>query len=325
MLADIASLEGNPETIGKEEDAQIPDDSKDTMAAAVVENYEPDAITVKQEKEEVDSGETVTAIGNQVIVARTKGDVMEYSAVSATEAPKKRFKPPINANYACHTCGMYFTMRAKAVSHLKTKLHATREKESIESNGIYQLCQTCGLKFYREDSYQRHRLDHTRDLETTGKESWIIGIDEKYHEFLVNLPSTSQKTACPICNKKVCNLQMAIHIRVHTGSKPFKCSQCDRAFTDPRNLTAHLRDHAGKQKSKKCEFCGKLFSKTHALKMHKFNRHEQKDLLKSVYTCEYCGKKICSKNIYRTHIQRHEGTLPSIPCPIQGNKNQISS
>jgi len=36
------------------------------------------------------------------------------------------------------------------------------------------------------------------------------------------------------------------HYIVHTGERPYKCKQCDRAFSHKSNLTSHFRTHTGK-------------------------------------------------------------------------------
>ena len=34
-------------------------------------------------------------------------------------------------------------------------------------------------------------------------------------------------------------------MRIHTGEKPYHCSQCDNAFSNKTNLIKHMRTHTG--------------------------------------------------------------------------------
>ncbi|CAL4142205.1 unnamed protein product, partial [Meganyctiphanes norvegica] len=49
--------------------------------------------------------------------------------------------------------------------------------------------------------------------------------------------------------------------RRHTGAKPFRCSQCDKAFSTNGHLKTHQRTHTG-VKPFQCSQCNKAFSRS---------------------------------------------------------------
>ncbi|KAK9685699.1 Zinc finger, C2H2 type [Popillia japonica] len=83
-------------------------------------------------------------------------------------------------------------------------------------------------------------------------------------EFNCDLPTrekSSKSQMCKICGKVLSSpSSYYVHMKVHSGNKPFGCTQCEATFCRKAYLEVHMRTHTDgiselfrdKKKGKKC-------------------------------------------------------------------------
>ncbi|KAG5682051.1 hypothetical protein PVAND_011439 [Polypedilum vanderplanki] len=108
---------------------------------------------------------------------------------------------------------------------------------------------------------------------------------------------------CTQCTKAFANSSyLSQHTRIHLGIKPYLCEICQRKFTQLSHLQQHIRTHTG-DKPYKCRHTGciKQFSQLSNLQSH--SRCHQTD---RPFKCNSCYKCFNDETALLQHIPKHK-------------------
>lgn len=176
---------------------------------------------------------------------------------------------------------------------------AEKQLDNNETEGL--ICLTCLKRFSNCQNLRRHlRLHIARDSITPD-------IDRGIQEDEDNLEG---KYICDWCPAKFDNRSAArIHETSHKGDD-FKCYVCEKLYADRYSLRYHLRTH-GIGRQIRCEYCNKSFSKPSRLEAHVKSHHNNiRD-----FKCSECDKAFKTAIHLKNHFRQHSGERPFV-CSV---------
>ena len=108
--------------------------------------------------------------------------------------------------------------------------------------------------------------------------------------------SKRRKFQCPRCPSVLYSKgHLKIHMRYHTGERPYKCDFCDKCFAERSTLRKHEATH--RDPDFWCPFCRKGFCREDSLRVHVRYHNDI-----NPYICTTCNETFRTSSHLREHF-----------------------
>lgn len=232
---------------------------------------------------------------------------------------------PEDQKCTCPICGRRFSRPCNMYTHMRSfhgpdSVPLIRKPSTKER--LFQ-CDKCDRNYIKKSHLKVHvKEKHSNDAEnnkedsnvTTGGEQTSMDENPTQESGKTKKPKRYEvRSLCSVCGSSFASrTHLIVHMRRHTGERPFKCDLCERAYPRLSELVCHRRIHTG-EKPFKCKICDKAFRVSSKMSTHMRSHTDIRP-----YKCTQCERSFKYSKDLNIHFRIHTGERP-YSCNVCGS------